>query len=120
MKKSFYIAGAHSRAQTLRAYLEYLYSDMKIESYLVDDMTENDAMVGEVPVLLIQEGLHTDYPVYIGTRGVNHPKLTEELKTVGFSEIIPLTVDLDRRLRNEFMCKFYAEQGKKFELIDDL
>lgn len=120
MEKKIYIAGAHSRAQTLRVYLQYLYPDIQMEAYLVDDMAENDAVVGGVPVFLIQEGLHTEYPVYIGTKGVNHPKIIEELKSVGFSEIIPLTVDLDMRLRNEFIRKFYAEQGKKFVLIDDL
>lgn len=120
MVKRIYIAGAHSRAQTLRVYLQYLYPDIGIESYLVDDMAENDLVVGGIPVLLIQKGLHVDYPVYLGTRGINHPKLIEELKSVGFSEIIPVTVDLDMQLRNKFIRKFYAEQGRKFELIDDL
>lgn len=120
VERKIYIAGAHSRAQTLRVYLQYLYPDIQIESYLVDDMTENDSVVGDIPVFMIKEGLHTDYPVYIGTRRINHPKLIEELKSVGFSEIIPVTVDLDIQLRNEFIRKIYAEQGKKFVLIDDL
>ena len=37
-KRKVYIAGAHSRGRTLRAYLEYLYPDLEVEAFLVDDM----------------------------------------------------------------------------------
>ena len=115
-----YIAGAHSRAQTLKADLTYLDPEVELVSYLVDDMSENDSTVGGIPVNLIQNGLHTEYPVYIGTRSVNHPKLIKKLREVGFMKIIPLTVDLDIRLRNEYVSRFYRGQGRCFKLIDDL
>lgn len=118
--EKIYIAGAHSRAQTLRVYLQYLYPETEIVAYLVDDMSENASEVGGIPVCLIQEGLHSEYPVYIGTRSVNHPKLTQELRDVGFTEIIPVTVELDMQLRNAYLRKFYAERGEDFVVIDDL
>lgn len=115
-----YIAGAHSRGRTLRTYLEYLYPNVLVEAFLVDDMSENTEMADGLPVLLIGNHLHTDYPVYIGTRGVNHPKLISGLKAAGMREIIPVTVDLDIRLRNAFMQKYMQSEGKEFQLIDDL
>ena len=64
--------------------------------------------------------MDVDGAVYLGTRGVNHPKLTAELVAVGFTQIIPVTVELDIKLRNEYMRKFYKEKGKKFLLIDEV
>lgn len=118
--RQVYIAGAHSRAQTLRVYLEYLYSDIKVVAYLVDDMSENQEMIDGIPVYLIEEGLNIGNPVYIGTRGVYHDKMDRELKKVGFSQIIPVTVELDRQLRNKYMSRFFESNHRKFELIDDL
>lgn len=74
-KKKVYIAGAHSRGRTLRTYLEYLYPDLEVEAFLVDDMEENEAFIDGLPVRLIESGLHTEYPVYLGMRGVNHEKV---------------------------------------------
>ena len=37
-KRKIYIAGAHSRGRTLRAYLEYLYPEIEVAAFLVDDM----------------------------------------------------------------------------------
>ena len=118
--EKIYIAGAHSRAQTLRTYLEYLYPEIEVESYLVDNMEENDCIIDGIPVQLIKKELYTEYPVYIGTRGENHQKLTAELMEVGMKRIIPVTVDLDIQLRNEYVRKFYQNQGRAFTVIDDL
>lgn len=118
--QSIYIAGAHSRARTLKAYLNYLYPDIKVKAFLVDDLSENPKEADGVPVCLIKEGLDVNCPVYLGTRGVNHPKLTDELKMAGFTQIIPVTVELDVKLRNEYMRKFYHENGKTFLLIDEV
>lgn len=115
-----YIAGAHSRGRTLRKYLEYLYPDVLTEAFLVDDMSENRDMVDGIPVRLIGSGLCTDYPVYIGMRGANHPKVMKELREAGMKEIIPLTVELDMRLRNQFIRKYWRSEGRTFRLVDDL
>lgn len=87
-KKKVYIAGAHSRGRTLRAYLEYLYHDLEVEAFLVDDMSENAEIVDGLPVRLIGQDLHTEYPVYLGMRGVNHEKVSRELRDVGMKEIM--------------------------------
>lgn len=120
MGKKIYIAGAHSRGRTLRAYLEYLYHDLEVEAFLVDDMSENAEMVDGLPVRLIGQGLHTEYPVYLGMRGVNHEKVSGELRDAGMKEIIPVTVELDRKLRNEYVRRYAQEKGRVFCVIDEL
>lgn len=120
MGKKIYIAGAHSRGRTLRAYLEYLYHDLEVEAFLVDDMSENAEMVDGLPVRLIGQGLHTEYPVYLGMRGVNHEKVSGELRDAGMKEIIPVTVELDRKLRNEYVRRYEQEKGRVFCVIDEL
>lgn len=119
-KRKVYIAGAHSRGRTLRAYLEYLYPDLEVEAFLVDDMSENAEIVDELPVLLIGRGLQTEYPVYLGMRGVNHEKVTKELQDVGMKEIIPVTVELDMRLRNAYVRSYAENRGRTFCVIDEL
>ena len=119
-KKKVYIAGAHSRGRTLRAYLEYLYHDLEVEAFLVDDMSENAEIVDGLPVRLIGQDLHTEYPVYLGMRGVNHEKVSRELRDVGMKEIIPVTVELDRKLRNEYVRRYQQDKGRTFCVIDEL
>ena len=119
-KKRVYIAGAHSRGRTLRAYLEYLYPDLKVEAFLVDDMTENAEMVDGLSVRLIGQGIHTEYPVYLGMRGVNHEKVSGELRDAGVKEIIPVTVELDMRLRNAYVRRYEQDKGRTFCVIDEL
>lgn len=118
--KKIYIAGAHSRGRTLRAYLEYLYHDLEVEAFLVDDMSENAEIVDGLPVRLIGQDLHTEYPVYLGMRGVNHEKVSRELRDVGMKEIIPVTVELDRKLRNEYVRRYQKDKGRTFCVIDEL
>lgn len=119
-KRKVYIAGAHSRGRTLRAYLEYLYPDLQVEAFLVDDMTENANTVDGLLVRLIGRGLHTEYPVYLGMRGVNHEKVMKELLDAGMRDIIPVTVELDRQLRNEYVRRYMQDQGRAFCIIDEL
>lgn len=119
-KKKIYIAGAHSRGRTLRAYLEYLYPELEVAAFLVDDMSENAETVDGLPVLLIGEGLHTEYPVYLGMRGVNHGKVSGELRDAGIREVIPVTVELDMRLRNAYVRRYEEDRGRTFCVIDEL
>lgn len=118
--RSVYIAGAHSRARTLNAYLKYLYPEINVEAFLVDDLLENPKEADGIPVHLIEKGLNVNCAVYLGTRGANHAKLTDELSAVGFTQIIPVTVELDIKLRNEYVRKFFSENRKEFLLIDEV
>lgn len=117
--EKIYIAGAHSRAQTLKVYLNYLYPNIIIEAFLVTDIAENELVIDGIPVILIEKGLQTEYPVYIGTRGANHKKMIEALQLVGIKTIIPVTVDLDSKLRNEYVHKFYQQNDRNLQLIDE-
>lgn len=119
-KRKIYIAGAHSRGRTLRAYLEYLYPEVEVAAFLVDDMSENTETADGLPVRLIGQGLHTEYPVYLGMRGVNQEKVTNELLEAGMQEIIPVTVELDRQLRNEYVRRYAQDRGRAFLMIDEL
>lgn len=120
--EKIYIFGAHSRAQTLAVYLQYLYQSLEVEAFLYDNDEPNTLNVGKVPVLNLNRDitLHTDYPVYIGTRGIYHGRIIERLKGIGFREIYPVTVGLDLKLRNTYLEKYYTSINKTFLKIEKL
>ena len=118
--KRVYIFGAHSRARTLGVYLTKLNKDLEIAAYLVNNDEANDQEINKVPVIHIgcNTILDTSLPVYIGTRGVYHDDIAALLKSIGIEKIIPVTPDLDMRLRNDYLKRYYAEIGRKFDKID--
>lgn len=122
MKNNIYIFGAHSRAQTLAEYLLCLQPETAITAFLYDNNEKNPPQIGEVQVIRLDEkaNLHTDYPVYIATRGIYHQQISSHLKRIGFSRITPVTVALDIQLRNEYMAKRFATMGRRFVKIDML
>lgn len=122
MKHNIYIVGAHSRSQTLGIYLTKLNPNLHIEAYLVDNDEINESSVNGVPVVHfnMDTKLNTSYPVYLGTRGIYHMALTEKLSHMGMQEIIPVTPTLDMDLRNKFLEKYFAEQGKTFDKLGNL
>ncbi len=122
---AIYIAGASSRARTTKEYLEKLNPDMKVLAYLVSpEMDDNPDEADGLFVVPISNESHVDtsVKVYLGTRGVNHDKLTSELLGIGFSadNIIPVTPELDMKLRNEYVRKAFEDKGKEFIKLDDL
>lgn len=122
MSRKIYIAGAHSRAQTLSVYLQYLYPDIKVEAYLYDNEEQNPEKIGTVPVLFLNEytKLNTKYPVYIGTRGIYHSRFESKLRKMGCEEIYPVTAELDLILRNKYMKKYFSSIGLEFPKIERL
>ena len=125
MTTEIYISGASSRARTTKEYLETLNPDVKVRAFLVSpEMDDNPDFAEGIPVQKISDDsdLNTSLKVYIGTRGVNHRKLTDELIAIGFysDNIIPVTPDLDTKLRNEYVRKAFEKQGKEFIKLDSL
>ncbi len=125
MKKNIYIFGAHSRAQTLATYMCYLDKDIHIEAYFYDNDEKNPEMIGKIPVFRLNEytdihalNLSLDYPIYLGTRGVFHERITEILKKIGFKIIKPVTVEMDLTLRNQYLEKYYTSIGREFMKLD--
>ena len=125
MKKNIYIFGAHSRAQTLATYLCFLDKDIHIEAYFYDNDEKNPERIGKIPVFRLNEhtdihalNLSLDYPVYLGTRGVFHERITEILKKIGFKIIKPVTVEMDLTLRNQYLEKYYTSIGREFMKLD--
>ncbi len=127
MKKKIYIFGAHSRARTLATYLCFLDEDIHIEAYFYDNDEKNPENIGEIPVFKVNGtmdinalNLSLDYPVYIGTRGIFHEKITEMLTEIGFKVIYPVTVEMDLMLRNQYLEKYYSSIGREFIKLDKL
>ena len=117
-----YIFGAHSRGKTAAHYLCYLNPELEIEAYLYDNDEPNEPNVNGVPVIRLEENtkLNTEYPVYIGTRGVFYPSIIANLEKLGMKDIRPITVDVDLQLRNAYLKKYYASVGRDFLKIEDL
>lgn len=121
MAERIYIFGAHSRAQTLAVYLQALFPGLAIEAFLYNNEEPNPDKVGDVPVIKLDAGeFCTEYPVYIGTRGIYHEQIAETLGGLGFGKIQPVDVDLDMQLRNAYLEKYFADIGREFLKIGDL
>lgn len=116
MRENIYIVGAHSRARTLAAYLAKLYPDVKIAAYLYNNEELNPKEIDGIPVLYFDEmtQLQTDWPVYLGTRGVYHLDLTQKLLSMGMKKVIPITPNLDCELRNRFLEIYFSERGREY------
>jgi hypothetical protein len=120
-ENNIYIFGAHSRAQTLAVYLKYLQPDINILAFLYDNDEKNPKRVDGMPVLKLSDGLelHKDCTVYIGTRGIYHNDITENLRGLGFSDIRPVTVEFDLDIRNRYLHKYYDSIGREFDKMND-
>ena len=119
MKSDIYIFGAHSRARTLREYLEHVHEDLHVRAFLVNNEEPNPEEADGVPVIHITGGGDTAHldrgcPVYLGMRSVNHPAVVSFLEELGFEQIIPLTVELDTALRNAYLEKAMVAMGESF------
>lgn len=121
-----YIAGAASRAKTLKGYLEELYPQIKIKAFLVDNMEENEPEIDGIPVRIRHsvgeeaENTTSDSAVFIATKGIHHAAITEELRQMGFSKIFPVTVELDNSLRNAYAEKYFADQGREWLRLEEV
>lgn len=117
-----YIVGAQSRAKTLTGYLHFLFPDIAIEAYLVDDLSQNDSSIQEVPVYKLCDSslFNLELPVFIATKGIYHADIQKELLQIGFHEIIPVTVDVDNWLRNAYVEKYFMSENRSFQKLDKI
>lgn len=124
MNQRIYIFGAHSRARTLAAYLQYLYPDIVVEAYLYDNDEPNPCIIDGIAVRRMSQDicseLHQEYPVFLGTRGVFHERLTEKLCGMGFGRIYPVTMEMDRKLRGAYLESYFKSVGREFRKIESL
>ncbi len=121
--KKYYIFGAHSRGQTLWAYLHILHPDWKMMGFLFDNDEINPESIDEIPVFrLSDDNLKIDGTaiVYIATRGTHHDEISKMLKNCGATNIIPVDVSLDNKLRNEFVPDYFKNTGRRYRRLDDL
>lgn len=121
MEHKFYVFGAHSRAQTVAVYIQYLYPQALIEAYLVNNEEENPKDIDGVPVIFLEKNtkLHGEYPVFLGTRSVFHESLAKTAEEFGIQNIYPVTFELDLKLRNAYLRKYFASIGRAYVKIDD-
>ena len=117
-----YIFGAQSRAKTLKGYLKFLYPEIDVLSFLVDDMRGNDEVIDNTPVLELckMKRLDQSATVLIATKGVYHEEIKKRLEEKGIQHIIPVTVEVDNLLRNEYVKKYYEEQQRIFVKLDEI
>lgn len=122
-----YIFGAASRAKTLKGYMNMLFPGLEIIGYLVDDEEENDSQIAGAPVIHLgraSEGtpanLRTKAPVIIATKGIFHERIEKRLDALGFKCIIPVSVDVDNCLRNAYVRKSFAGEGREFIKLEGL
>lgn len=116
-----YIAGAQSRAKTLKGILNYLYPLMKVEGFLVDCLNENESIIDDIPVCERKNSKSADIscPVFIATKGIHHNDIKQELEEMGFSEIYPITINVDNFFRNAYVEKYYKENNREFIRIEE-
>lgn len=123
--KNIYIFGAHSRAQTVKEYISVVYPDMKVEAYLVDNDELNADQIDGIPVIhldqesVITQDLSIENTVYLGVKKNSHEAAKSHLEKLGFHDIIPMTVELDNKLRNLYLEKYFAEKDIPFRKIYD-
>ena len=119
---NLYVFGAHSRARTTARYLTDQNSENVLLAYLIDNDEDNEDEIGGIPVIDIRNKceLDTTASVYIGTRGANFAHATEVLSALGFSDIHPVDVRLDARLRIAYFKKRFEEEGRPLMLLDEL
>lgn len=122
-----YIFGAASRAKTIKGYMNMLFSGLEIVGYLVDDEEENDSQIAGAPVIHLgraseeeMASLQTKAPVIIATKGIFHERIEALLVSLGFECIIPVSVDVDNCLRNAYVRKAFAKEGREFVKLEDL
>ena len=131
---NYYIFGVHSRGRTVKEYLRVLEPDMQLLAYLYDNDEKNPVEADGVPVIGISEAdvvidrnftnqkhaqsnIDITCPVYIGTRGVSHPHIIVVLKSLGFTDIRPVTVNLDISMRNAYVEKIFQEKNLLFHKL---
>lgn len=117
-----YIFGAGSRAKTLKGQLQFLYPDVKILAFLVDDMEGNVSEIDGIPVKVLRESIDwdTSATVYIATKGIYHADIQKRLETLGMQHVVPVTVEVDNFFRNEYVKKYMASKNYPFVKIDEL
>lgn len=124
MDQKIYIFGAHSRARTLAMYLQYLYPGVIVEAYLYDNNEPNPRVIDSTRVYRMScrvcAGLHREYPVFLGTRGIYHERLIERFRGMGFEQIYPVTVEMDQKLRGAYLENYFRSVGREFRKIDSL
>lgn len=119
---SIYIFGAQSRAKTLMGYVTELFPVLTIRGFLTDNEENNDAQIENVPVFHMcgRPDLDKAVPVLLATKGIFHEQITGRLQDYGFTVILPITVEADNCLRNAYVSKVYAKQGRTFVKLERL
>lgn len=119
---SIYIFGAQSRAKTLMGYVKELFPTLVIRGFLTDNEENNDAQIENIPVfhMVGRTDLDTTVPVFLATKGIFHERIAGRLKDYGFHVVCPINVEADNCLRNAYVSKVYAQQGRAFVKLEYL
>ncbi len=131
--RKYYIFGAHSRGQSLWIYLRTLHPEWEMLGFIYDNDEENKESIDNISVINLKRApgsgeansekpaacLDTTATVYIATRGIYHDEISQNIKNYGFTEIIPVDVELDNLLRNEFIPRYFKEHGRMYKRLEN-
>ena len=121
--EKYYIFGAHPRGYTMYQYLRTLKPEKENLGFLFDNEEKNPEEIEGVKVYdlktITSDELDTEAIVYLATRGIFHEHIKEALINIGFSRdnIIPVTPSLDMDLRNKYVQRVFANEGRVFEKL---
>lgn len=117
-----YIVGAQSRAKTLSSYIAFLYPEVSVEAFLVDELSQNDGFIQGIPVYKLENNnlLQNRLPVFIATKSILHEEIQRTLNDIGFQTVVPVTFEIDNFLRNEYVKKYYEKEQRTFIKLTDL
>ena len=121
MSENVFIFGAHSRAQTMGVYINTSEEETCVKAYLVDDMSDNPLSIDGVDVMTpdkVDKDLR-ELPVFLAIRGVYHSDVEKRLREFGYTDIRPVTVDLDAQYRKAYFRKYFQSENRSFLMIDD-
>ncbi len=127
LHNKIYVFGAASRAKTIMGYMDMLFPQMAIIGYLVDNKEENDSRICGVPVIHLDTAskeeiavLQTEVPVIIATKGIYHEQIKSRLTALGFVNMIPVSVEVDNCLRNAYVSRVFAGEGREFIKLESI
>ena len=117
-----YIFGAQSRAKTLKGYLQFLCPETEILSFIVDNMEGNELSIDGIPVRSLNDVEKPDSlcDIFIATKGIYHQDIRRRLEYKGMRRIIPITVEMDNLMRNEYVKKYFEKERRSFTKLADL
>lgn len=96
--------------------------NVKIDGFMVSDVSTNPKMYLGQPVISIEDGEKYDNPlILVAVIEKFKDEIMKSLAQAGYNNILELTFESDlwSELRGNFLINFFAERGKKYLTLED-